>query len=1102
MSVKGNGGRRNFLRVAGGATIGGLAGLSGLDRSFAGFNARAAELFFRDRPVPRIAVLFEPPFTGVDDFGLTRETLAAALADGAPEFLSAADLAAKLPAGGFTLLVNPYGSAFPVECWEAVVKYLGTGGSFLNLGGVPFSVPVRREGTGWKQEVFQASYYKALGITETFTVPVNAGAEVRDIRRNGTDAGLAGTFTAATVHELYLRFTSTRDYPLEDGTSGQRDASVTPLAGVFTAAGDMIAAPVVLIDRMLGEFAGGRWVLAAFNGTITADGIRRLVRAALPAPRSASVVPTFATYYPGEVPAFRLSVDDREGSDGANEGDEWKITISGDDGKFSHDVTLSGDPLRKVYGSAWVLPASVARNLRPGPYTVDARFRPQDTAGKTGRPVEPVTCRNAFWIYDATVMASGKPITVRENSFYRGGDPFPVTGTSYMSGGVQRKFLFEPNPATWEDDFREMRDAGINMVRTGIWTGWKNVMLDVGSVSEYPLRSLDAFILTAQRHGVPVIFTFFAFLPEAWGGVNPYLDPRSVHAQKVFLRTIAARYRGCPGVIWDLINEPSFSSPTQLWYARPNYDKYEEAAWKEWILSQASAQASGQAPAQAQPQTPQQASSSTEAASLAILRERYRLTAGEEPSLPPLEEFRDVNLVGTKRLLRVGDYRLFAQEMFRRWTAEMVSALREGGGTVQLVTVGQDEGGTYERPGPHFFAPEVDFTSMHNWWYNDDLLWDSLVTTVPGKPNLIEETGVMFYEKADGRPWRSEEETRNLLERKLAITFAAGGAGFINWLWNTNQYMDSDNEAGIGLKRPDGSLKPEFDAVRQYSKFFGAQSRHLGESAPEPAVLVIPHTNLFSTRDSATEATKMAVRAAEYHCRIPLRTVSEYSPERAGPAPALLIFPSPAMIDAACWEKLMAFVAAGSTLLITGPFDNDRYLMPSRRSEALGVKGTAVTVGAEEHIIIDGKEYRVGFRGGKMQKIEKFVVEGTATSAVLTIAAGKGTVLWSPLPVECGDSIEAVAALYRFAAACAGVSSPVSVETHDPSVLVRPVAYRDAVMVVFVSDAGEPRTITGSMTGSGTPFTVEVPARRTLVRLHDLKGALIAELNPSRTGAF
>ncbi len=877
-----------------------------------------------------------------------------------------------------------------------------------------------------------------------------------------------------------MRFTSTRDYPQEDGTSGQRDASIVPLAGAYTPGGDMIAAPVVLIDRLLGEFAGGRWVLANFTGTMTAEAVGRLARAAAAAPLSVSAVPTFANYFPGETPAVRLRVHDhRTGREGETSG-EWTITITNDREKFSHRSTISGKELRKAYASAWVLPSSVARALKPGFYTLEGTYSP---AEEDARPVEKVGSNNGFWIHDAVTMNSGNPVTVHGASLYRDGKPFPVTGTSYMSDGVQRKFLLEPNPYLWEKDFKEMKEAGINMVRTGIWTGWKNMMLDVGTVSEYPLRSLDAFILTAQRHDIPVIFTFFAFLPEMWGGVNPYLDPRSVQAQKIFLSTIAARYRNTPGVIWDLINEPSFSSPDQLWLCRPNYDRHESAAWKEWLVTQAPAADS--------------------AASAAIIRERYRQTAGEEPSLPALIEFRETNLVGNRRLLRVGDYRLFAQEMFRRWTAEMVSALREGGGLRQLVTVGQDEGGTYDRPGPHFFGKDVDFTSMHNWWYNDDILWDSVMTTVPGKPNLIEETGVMFYEKTDGRPWRSEEETRNLLERKLAITFGSGCAGFINWLWNTNQFMDSDNEAGIGLKRPDGSLKPEFDAVRQYAKFFAAHAEWFAEKEQEEAVLVIPHSNMFSTRDSATEATKNAVRAMEYHCRVPLRSASEYTLDATAPPPRLMILPSPSMIDREAWEHLTSLVRGGSTLLVTGPIDLDRYLMSAGRTGSLGIRGSTVTVGAEEHLTIDGREYRLGFRGHKLQKIEKFVVEDQASPEVVVVPSGKGAFILCPLPVELSDSMDAIAALYRFAVAKSGIAPTVTVSTDDPSVLVRAVVFRDAVLTVFVSDAASARKITWTLAGSGKTFTVEVPARRTVVSIHGrTDGRVIATLNPSLTDAF
>ena len=99
---------------------------------------------------------------------------------------------------------------------------------------------------------------------------------------------------------------------------------------------------------------------------------------------------------------------------------------------------------------------------------------------------------------------------------------------------------------------------------------------------------------------------------------------------------------------------------------------------------------------------------------------------------------------------------------------------------------------------------------MHNWWANDDLVWDSVMArNRRTKASLIEETGIMFYEKMDGSAWRTEEEARNLLERKLAISFAAQGAGFVQWIWNANCYMNSDNEAAIGFHRADQTAKPE-----------------------------------------------------------------------------------------------------------------------------------------------------------------------------------------------------------------------------------------------------------------------------------------------------
>src|SRR6185295_10215145 len=248
------------------------------------------------------------------------------------------------------------------------------------------------------------------------------------------------------------------------------------------------------------------------------------------------------------------------------------------------------------------------------------------------------------------------------------------------------------------------------------------------------------------------------------------------------------------------------------------------------------------------------------------------------------------------------DYRLFAQDMFIRWVRQMTTAIRSNGNKKQLITVGQDEAGLGDSPNIQFFANEVDFGSLHNWWNNDDLVWDSVLGKSPSKLNLMEETGVMFYEKADGgAAWRSEEDVSHLLERKLAISFAADGAGFIEWIWNTNPYMNSTNEVGIGFHRVDGSAKPELEPFLAIAKFMREHGDLLREREPEQVMMVIPHSQMFSPRGLAQEATRRCVRAMYYHCGVPVQAVSEYKVPEYLNRTKMIIIPSPVVIAPKSW---------------------------------------------------------------------------------------------------------------------------------------------------------------------------------------------------------
>ena len=727
--------------------------------------------------------------------------------------------------------------------------------------------------------------------------------------------------------------------------------------------GERWRAPVIQIDRLLGEFAGGRWVFANFNGSIESSGISILAQRAAQGASRFEVRTNFACYKPGEIPTLTVELL-------RPKGDLQKLMTMMECSIQVRDKTNAVVSQFNVIANTDNFKATIsvklpdAAKLPPGFYKIEARSSFNSLTHNTG-----------FWIYDEELLARGKPLTVDKHFFYRDGKVFPVTGTTYMASDKHRRFLFEPNPHVWDNDFRAMKDAGVNMVRTGIWTGWKKYMPEPGKVNEAMLRAFDAFLLTAHKYDIPVIFTFFAFLPETWGGENAYLDPRSVKAQQQFISAFTERCRRVDDVIWDFINEPSFCSPKFLWNCRPNYDAHEQAAWKQWLKDRY--------PAASDEERLSQSSN--------IWR-----TSDASLDLPKLQDFESVNLIDDRLPLKTLDYRLFAQDMFIRWVRQVTPAIKSNGNTKQLITVGQDEAGLADSPNIQFFANEIDFTSLHNWWKNDDLLWDSVLAKTPSKLSLMEETGVMFYEKADGgAPWRSEQDVSNLLERKMALSFAADGAGFVEWIWNTNPYMNSTNEVGIGFHRVDGTAKPELEPFLRIAKFMGQHGQHLKDRVSEPVAMVIPHSQMFSPRSFAQEATRRCVRAMYYHCGVPMQAVSEYTlSEYAGQA-KLIVVPSPRVLSEKCWEGLVAEAKRGATVAISGPFYENAHWLPVREFAQTYVK--VEPVGQTEGIKIAGQNHLVRYEGEKMQRIEKVVFP---QDGPLVVRQGSGTIIWSHLPLE------------------------------------------------------------------------------------------------------
>lgn len=1055
--------RREFIKTAGGFALATVA------QSLPAWPARGSS---GPEGRIRVAVFFEPTFPS-GGITVDQQTLQESLKGLDAEFIGADALGSRLRVSNFDLFLNPYGSTFPKAAFASISKFLLEGGSWVNLGGIPFSIPVNKSQSGWVQEIPQTAYHKQFGITQAFPVRASTISSYQANSDLEWTNSLLDQFTAEEVYELYVRFTSIKDFPNEDGSAGPRDALLAPLIHGIDENHQRVVAPIIEIERFQGDYSGGCWELANFKGSIGAKAIRLLVQRAGRGSMQLRVQPSFASYYPGELPSFTVQLRRAEGNVEKIIDGDCRLEVLDEHGQTLKRINVALRGTGEI-ASGYADAVRIER-MKPGLYQVHASLQLDSNAS----PV--IHHRTGFWVFDESLLKRGKPLTADKRYLLRDGEPYPVTGTTYMASDVHRKFLFEPNPYLWHKDFAEMKAAGINMIRTGIWTGWKQYMLDVGAPAEAPLRAMDAFVLTARKFDIPIIFTFFAFLPESWGGANPYLDPRAINAQKEFITAFVRRYRDAKEISWDLINEPSFCNPQFLWQCRPNYDRYESEAWQSWLKNRYPA--------------------SSDDVRTARIQEVYRTTAAEALSLPTKDDFDDVNIFTERHPVKVIDYRLFAQEMFSKWVKDMSDAIRsaqgggKSGGSHQLITVGQDEGGTYEAPGNQFFGETVDFTCVHNWWLNDDLLWDQVVTTTPDKPNLVEETGVMFYEKMEGRSWRNEEDVRDLLERKMAIAIGAGSAGFIQWLWNTNPYISLDNEAGIGFHRVDGTAKPELRPMANLARFVATHSRLMRGRMDEDAVMIIPHSQMFSTRNVATDATRRSVRVMSYDLNIAVSAISEYRVGNLHRSPKLLIMPSPRTINQQCWETLLALVEHGSTLLITGVIDTDDHWLPAQRSAALGLSSTVKPIAEEEFFTLDGTEYQLSYRGNKIQRIEKAVDTTDREGGVGTIARGAGKIIWCPLPVELSETVEPTAALYRYAAVQAGISPVFNMEPKKSGILVLPSLYEKAALYTLISECDRDTRVHLTLFETKTQLNITVPAQRTAMVLIDRKaGEILGQL--------
>ena len=995
-----------------------------------------------ERATARLIVFSEPGFPLVD-VDHVPDIPGAIVAE------SATALADAFAGGG--VLVWRHGSAFPAESWEPFLRFLERGGSLLYLGGEPFTrVAVGTPGSRVVQPR-TSSLLKVLRLNQSYRMDAS-GATVVAASTGGFDLPQRQAGERAWVSVLEPRFADTKDFADEDGSPGARDAVLHPILHLKRSGDDPrfpFAAGAYAIDRLLGRFAGGRWVFWLLSEAPSERERDVLLQQASAAAIDFRVDPMFGTFHDGEQPSVILRVHRPLAADRMS----WQVhlTVDGPSGvQRAADAALTA-------GAHGTVTVPLAGTWPPGLYRVNVQA--------AGLP----PARTGFWIFDKALFTSGDRLTFDTYTLRRNGRPEPVVGTTMMSATVHRDFLFEPDAATWDDTFAELASIKINMVRTGTWSAWKKISLDSNVVDEAFLRALEAYYLTARRHGIPVIFNFFAFLPETFGGENPFLDPRSVEGQRAYVSAIASRFAGAKEILWDFINEPSFSSAQRLWSTRPNRDPHERGAFLTWLEARYSSSA--------HPGETWQD----------VVRRRWRLLPEEPIDLPLDADFDDRHLMGGLRPYRALDYMLFAQEAFGAWTQRMTEAVREGGSQAP-VTVGQDEGGLTTRPSPLFHHSRLSFTSMHTWWNNDALLWDGVLAKATRTPLLISETGIMQRELLSGDAVRDADSFARLLSRKIGYAFAAGAFGVIQWCYDVNPYMASDNEVAIGLRRVDGSYKPEHRVLREVAAFVGAHRDQFDGYIEPDVVLLIPFAEIFSARDAATSATRVAVRTLFERLMVPARAVSEYlAASELGDAKAIVL-PATRGLSTEGWNAVTAAVRSGARLIADGWFETDDAGLPAER---LAPEKPRRPLAAVEDAIFDGREPAVALRFPGALPESWFAATGNGPGTVTK--AGNGAIHHHPLPLEWADSGEGVERHYRSALTGLLSHAPITVAGPLPEgCTVRVIPFRESILVVGINESSSRRSL--RLAHQSRPIDLTLAAGTAAMVLVNRKTGAVARL--------
>jgi len=576
---------------------------------------------------------------------------------------------------------------------------------------------------------------------------------------------------------------------------------------------------------------------------------------------------------------------------------------------------------------------------------------------------------SGFTVWDENIIKNGIPVTMENNYFRVGEKPFFVCGTNYT--GVVFVSNAE-NPWVLEQDFRKMQDSGLTCIRV-LHFGIKNFFPDFLKPKEKVMRRLDALVQLCQKHKVTLLQTV-----HDWLEVN--VSDKDLNAQKEFCRMLSERYKGVPGIRWDIQNEPSWSS----YDPRPTPDINREY--------------------------------NTFLAEKYTTAENWQEKWGDEAKGEFGSLKFDAKCGQNWDNIKAYDLRLFRRRLFQRW----IDGNFQGLTASRRYNIDVSGAEAYDQ----VLWENIDATAIHFYdsWKDFPQRLKYADQRYRGIPFGDEEFGQKVHPAWGGSGPATPKVFPPAIDHFLALghyTLGLGGYGLLNWDWKDMQ----ECLFLWGLNFNDRLVsKPTLTAFRNMSLLF--RTLQPVYEAPE-VYFVIPDSHRLGAKAEIIERVILNGLKLLISTHLDFGVINEFNLSRLPKTAKVLMYPVPFCPEDTAYSLVRDFVKKGGTLYVSGDIsfdDRRRRTRTQRLSELCGVEfqeenyqNISYSTGSAEQVSGAGL---VSYQGYPCIKVKPKTARNLGGSVIFENKLGSGRVLYVTDPYELHARENS---LYKFFLKWAGV---------------------------------------------------------------------------------